>query len=108
MKKIIICLYIFLFISPLTIKAAKKINPESLKMITGQAGTIEPQSKDINSVYSPTEIDSSLTTHSYSKQKDLTSNIVHRGAGISIFINNIVIQITHIPDITYWDTDGVK
>jgi len=116
MKKMVffICIVLLLFSDKLY--SFEKINSEKLKSVIGQTGIgdeFESILKFDTSIYDEEKQseDPAPKIHGLMSSSTASSSgtfIIKRGAGVSIFVDDVVLLFRSVPDTTYWDTDGVR
>ncbi|MCB9494941.1 MAG: hypothetical protein H6681_05820 [Desulfobacteraceae bacterium] len=111
MKKNVFFICIVLIFICSNTYALEKIDKEELKKVTGQTGISDNLNSSQNSSHSPShEQENQTQTENISVAVDGNlpgTFVIHRGAGVSIFVDDVVLLFRSVPDTTYWDTDGV-
>lgn len=86
----------------LNANALEKMKPSEMKEVIAKAAVPADSYTNPDTKQNQDLINTKITPI---KKADTT--ITHRTAGISIMIDDVVLLITKMPDVIYWDNDGV-
>ncbi|MDY0359825.1 MAG: hypothetical protein RBR08_00075 [Desulforegulaceae bacterium] len=114
MKKIILFIFIVLLFFCDRVCSFEKINPEKLKSVIGQTG-INDGFKSVFNPHTSVYDEEKQSEEQEQKTPDLMNSranfgdiTIKRGAGVSIFVDDVVLLLRSMPDTTFWDSDGVR